>query len=143
MYCPSLFREDRPDVLHAFVRNHPLGLLISHGTSGLLANLLPFELKTGSNERQVLKAHIARANPQWRELDSQPVLVVFRGHDAYVSPSLYTTKKETGKVVPTWNYAMVQARGTAKLRDQSEWLADQIKTRLDSGVARTLDARGT
>jgi len=65
MYCPSLFREDRPDVLHAFVRNHPLGLLISHGASGLLANLLPFELESGSNEREVLKAHIARANPQW------------------------------------------------------------------------------
>ena len=127
MYCPSLFREDRPDVLHAFVRNHPLGLLISHGTSGLLANLLPFELETGSNEREVLKAHIARANPQWRELASQPVLVVFRRHDAYVSPSLYASKKETGKVVPTWNYAMVQARGLAKLQDQSQWLADQIK----------------
>jgi transcriptional regulator len=128
MYCPSLFREDRPEVLHAFVRNHPLGLLISHGASGLLANLLPFELEPGSNEREVLKAHIARANPQWRELDSQPVLVVFRGHDAYVSPSLYATKRETWKVVPTWNYAMVQARGTAKLHEDSDWLADQITT---------------
>ena len=76
----------------------------------------------------MLKANIARANPQWRELDSQPVLVVFRGHDAYVSPSLYASKKETGKVVPTWNYAMLQARGIAKLQDQSQWLADQIKT---------------
>jgi transcriptional regulator len=100
-------------------------MLISHGSAGLIANLLPFVLK-GAGERGVLQAHMARANPQWRELDQQAVLVVFRGPDAYVSPSLYSTKKETGKVVPTWNYAMVQARGTAKVREQSEWLAPQL-----------------
>jgi transcriptional regulator len=126
MYCPSAFREDRLDVQHAFIRSHPLGLLISHGSTGLVANLLPFVLKTGDSERGVLQVHIARANPQWRELDDQAVLVVFRGPDAYVSPSLYATKKETGKVVPTWNYAMVQARGKARLRDQSDWLTPQL-----------------
>jgi len=128
MYCPALFREDRPEAQHAFIRSHPLGLLISHGSSGLLANLLPFVLKTGDSTRGVLQAHMARANPQWRELDNQPVLVVFRGTDAYVSPTLYATKKETGKVVPTWNYVMVQARGKAKLRDESAWLTPQLKT---------------
>jgi len=128
MYCPSLFREDRLEVQHAFVRSHPLGLLISHGSTGLLANLVPFVLKTGGSERGVLQAHMARANPQWRELDGQAVLVVFRGPDAYVSPSLYATKKETGKVVPTWNYAMVQVRGQARLPDQSDWLAGQLDT---------------
>lgn len=126
MYLPSLFREDRLEVLHAFVRGHPLGLLISHGPSGLLANLLPFVLKTGDSERGVLQAHMARANPQWREVDGQPVLIVFRGADAYVSPSLYATKKETGKVVPTWNYAMVQARGTARVQDRSDWITPQL-----------------
>jgi transcriptional regulator len=126
MYCPSLFREDRPEVQQAFIRSHPLGLLISHGSTGLVANLVPFVLKTGDSERGVLQAHMARANPQWRELDQQAVLVVFRGPDTYVSPSLYATKKETGKVVPTWNYAMVQARGKARLRDQSDWLTPQI-----------------
>jgi transcriptional regulator len=127
MYCPSIFRDDRLEVQHAFIRDHPLGLLISHGSTGLVANLLPFVLKTGDSERGALQAHMARANPQWRELDDQTVLVVFRGSDAYVSPSLYATKKETGKVVPTWNYAMVQARGRAKLRDQSDWLGPQLK----------------
>jgi transcriptional regulator len=126
MYCPSLFREDRLEVQHAFIRDHPLGLLISLGSGGLVANLLPFELKAGDSERGVLQAHMARANPQWRELDGQAVLVVFRGPDAYVSPSLYTTKKETGKVVPTWNYTMVQARGRAELRDRGDWIADQL-----------------
>src|SRR5215467_9995690 len=126
MYCPSLFREDRLEVQHAFIRNHPLGLLISHGPTGLVANLFPFVLKAGDGERGVLQAHMARANPQWRELDDQPVLVVFRGTDAYVSPSLYATKKETGKVVPTWNYAMVQVRGKARLRDDVDWLTPQL-----------------
>ncbi|GAC1660637.1 MAG: FMN-binding negative transcriptional regulator [Candidatus Dormibacteraceae bacterium] len=126
MYCPALFREDRLEVQHGFIRSHPLGLLISHGSTGLVANLLPFVLKTGDSERGVLQVHMARANPQWRELDEQAVLVVFRGPDAYVSPSLYATKEETGKVVPTWNYAMVQARGKARLRDQSDWLTPQL-----------------
>ena len=126
MYCPALFREERPEVQHALIRDHPLGLLISHGPSGLLANLLPFILKTEGSPRGLLQAHMARANPQWRELDGQAVLVVFRGPDAYVSPSLYATKKETGKVVPTWNYAMVQARGKATIRDQGDWLTPQL-----------------
>ena len=126
MYCPPAFREDRLEVQHESIRSHPLGLLISHGATGLVANLLPFVLKSAAGGRGVLQAHMARANPQWRELDDQAVLVVFRGADAYVSPSLYATKKENGKVVPTWNYAMVQARGTAKLRDYSGWLTPQL-----------------
>ena len=126
MYCPSLFREDRLEVLHAFIRSHPLGLLISNGPTGLVANLLPFVLKTGDSERGVLQVHMARANPQWREIDDQGVLVVFRGPDAYVSPTLYATKEETGKVVPTWNYAMVQVRGKARVRDQVDWLTPQL-----------------
>jgi len=126
MYCPALFREDRLDVQHALIRTNPLGLLISHGSQGLTANLLPFVLKAGDSERGVLQVHMARANPQWRELDGQPVLVVFKGPDAYVSPTLYATKAETGKVVPTWNYAMVQVRGNARVRDQVEWLTPQL-----------------
>lgn len=126
MYCPSPFREERPEVQQAFIRDHPLGLLVSHGPAGLLANLLPFVLKAGDGPRGVLQAHMARANPQWRELAGQAVLVVFRGPDAYVSPSLYATKKETGKVVPTWNYAMVQARGRATIHDHADWLTPQL-----------------
>jgi len=127
MYLPTLFREERLEVLHAFIRGHPLGLLISQASTGLLANLLPFVLQSGDSERGVLQAHMARANPQWRELDAQRVLVVFRGPDAYVSPSLYATKRQTGKVVPTWNYVMVQARGTARLRDHGDWLTPQLQ----------------
>ena len=127
MYTPALFREDRLDVLHEFIRSHPLGLLISSGPSGLMANLVPFHLKLrGGAAKGVLQAHLARANPQLREIDSQPVLVVFRGTHTYVSPSLYATKQESGKVVPTWNFTMVQVRGSAKVRDSGEWLTAQL-----------------
>ena len=136
MYCPALFREDRPETLHEFIRAHPLGLLISCGASGLLANPLPFLLQAREGRKPVLQAHMARANPQWRELEQQPVLVVFRGPDAYVSPSLYATKKETGRVVPTWNYAMVQARGEARLREGKEWLSAQLHALTTSQEAK-------
>ena len=136
MYCPAHFREDRLEVQHGFIRSHPLGLLISSGPDGLVANLLPFVLNATDGGFGVLHAHMARANPQWRALDRQAVLVVFRGTDAYVSPSLYATKQETGKVVPTWNYAMVQVRGTARLRDQGEWLTPQLQALTTAHEAR-------
>lgn len=126
MYQPALFREERLEIKQALIRQHPLGLLISCGSGGPVANLLPFELRRGTSAFGVLHGHLARANPQWRELHHQPVLVVFQGPDAYISPSLYQTKQDTGKVVPTWNYAMVQARGTATVRDDPEWVAGQV-----------------
>ena len=135
MYCPSAFREDRLEVMHDVIRSRPLGPLISNGSKGLLANLVPFVLKAAGSQRGVLQAHMARANPQWRELDQQPALVVFRGPDAYVSPSLYATKKETGKVVPTWNYVMVQVRGTVEVLDESDWLTPQLCALTDSREA--------
>ena len=122
MYQPPHHREDRINVQHALIEAHPFGLLISTGPDGLLANGLPFTLKRGQGSFGVLKAHIARANDQWQTLDGQQVLVVFQGPLSYVSPSFYETKQETGKVVPTWNYAMVQARGTARVSADHAWL---------------------
>ena len=97
------------------------------GPEGLLANSLPFLLQRTSGPLGTLQAHVARGNGQWRDIDGQKVLTVFQGPQAYVSPSLYATKRETGKVVPTWNYAMVQARGVARLRSDATWLNAQIE----------------
>jgi transcriptional regulator len=122
MYLPSHFEETRPEVLHELVRAHPLGLLITLGPAGLQANPVPFMLDTGDGS-PVLRAHVARANPVWREARSDvESLVVFQGPQAYISPSLYPTKAATGKVVPTWNYVMVQARGTLRVVDDAPWL---------------------
>lgn len=126
MYQPSHHREDREDVQHALIDAHPFGLLISSGSEGLLANGLPFILRRGQGPHGLLKAHIARANDQWQGLEGQQVLVVFQGPLSYVSPSFYETKKETGKVVPTWNYAMVQVRGIARVHTDPAWLSAQI-----------------
>lgn len=135
MYQPPLHREDRIEVQHALIEDHPFGLLISTGPEGLLANGLPFLLRREQDRLGVLRAHIARANSQWQGLDGQRVLVVFQGPVSYVSPSFYETKTETGKVVPTWNYAMVQARGTARVTADPAWLKTQINELTDQQEA--------
>jgi transcriptional regulator len=134
MYQPELHREDRLEVQHDLIRTHPFGLLISIGPEGLLANGVPFLLHdTGGLGR--LQVHLARANPQWQGLDGAEVLVVFQGPLTYVSPGFYETKRETGKVVPTWNYAMVQARGTARVMADPAWLDTQVAALTDTHEA--------
>lgn len=129
MYQPPHHVEDRIEVMHALIGAHPLGLLISVGSDGPTANAIPFLLDTDIGPKGRLRCHLARANSQWREIAAnpdKPVLIVFQGPNVYVSPSMYATKRETGKVVPTWNYAMVQARGTARVVDDRDWIANQI-----------------
>jgi transcriptional regulator len=128
MYQPDHFREDRIETQHELIRAYPLGLLITAGAGGLLANPIPFQLDTTGGEGPgVLRAHLARANTQWADLrDGGECLVVFQGPQAYVSPSWYATKPETGKVVPTWNYATVHVWGRPRVRDQSSWVRGQI-----------------
>jgi transcriptional regulator len=127
MYQPPAFREDRLEVQHALIRAHPLGLLISAGPGGLIANPLPFLIDTGNGEHGTLRVHMARANPQWRELGAiEECLVVFQGPQTYITPSWYATKRETGKVVPTWNYATVHAWGRPRAIEDAAWLRQQI-----------------
>lgn len=130
MYQPPHFIETRLDVLHALIRAHPLGLLISNGTeAGVTANAVPFLLDADFAPSGRLRAHMAKANGQWRQIAENPdaqVLVVFQGVETYVTPSWYETKRETGKVVPTWNYAMVQVRGRARVIDDTAWIAGQV-----------------
>ena len=129
MYQPPLFQETRREILHGLIRAHPLGLLVSNGPEGPVANPLPFLLDADVPPNGRLRVHLARANPQWRLLADNPqapVLVVFQGVDTYVTPSWYETKRETGKVVPTWNYAIVQVRGAVRVIEDGEWIAQQI-----------------
>jgi transcriptional regulator len=126
MYVPPAFREDRLNVLHDLIGRYPLGLLITAGTQGLIANPLPFLLKEdGANG--VLQAHLARANNQVEALrEGTEALVVFQGADAYVTPSWYAAKAEHGRVVPTWNYVTVQVRGRPSLIEDAGWVRQQI-----------------
>jgi transcriptional regulator len=128
MYQPPHFREDRIDIQHRLIRAHPLGLLITAGPGGLLANPFPFLLDANGSDKGTLRLHIARANPQWRELEAvEECLVVFQGPQDYVTPSWYVTKRETGKVVPTWNYATVHAWGRPRVMNDDVWLRRQIE----------------
>jgi transcriptional regulator len=136
LYEPPLHRNENLSELHALITERVFGLLISSGAEGLVANSVPFVLDVAASKLGTLKVHLARANPQWRDLEAQPdALVVFQGHDHYITPSWYATKQETGKVVPTWNYTMVQAKGRAKVMDEA-WLSRQIEE-----LTRTLEQR--
>ncbi len=127
MYQPPHFREDRLEVQHTLIRACPLGLLITDGPGGLEANHIPFLIDQGASERGTLRAHLARANPQLAMLaEVTECLVVFQGPDHYISPSLYPTKRESGKVVPTWNYITVHAWGRPRVIDDAAWLRRQI-----------------
>lgn len=127
MHCPSMFREQRLDVLHGLISAHPLATLITAGSNGLMANLIPFSLHNGG-EHGILRAHLARGNRQLDALrEATEALVVFQGPDFYVSPSWYPSKAEHGKVVPTWNFAMVQARGKPRVIDDAGWVREQVE----------------
>lgn len=126
MYLPAHNREDRLDVKHRLIEAHPLGMLMSIGPRGIVANALPFLLRRDVGRLGELAAHMARANTQWQDLDGQDVLIAFQGPLSYITPSLFPTKQETGKVVPTWNYVMVQARGVARIHTDADWLLPQI-----------------
>jgi transcriptional regulator len=128
MYQPPHFREDRRDVQHALIRAQSLGLLITAGPGGLQANHVPFLIDAGGSEHGTLRVHLARANPQLHELAAvAECLIVFQGPQQYISPSFYPTKREHGKVVPTWNYITVHAWGKPRVIDDAAWLRRQVE----------------
>lgn len=140
MLIPKVFEESRVEVLHALIRDNPLGTLIVMGRNGLDANHVPFEIDPHPTPFGTLLGHVARNNPVYSELaPGTEALVVFNGPDAYVSPGWYPTKQEHGKVVPTWDYAVVHARGPLKfIEDPHKLLAHltRLTARHESAHAR-------
>ena len=127
MYCPESFAENRPEILRALIQCYPLATLVSMGGNSLEANHIPLYLAPDEGPQPVLQGHVARANPLWREMPrNDEVLVIFQGPQHYISPSWYATKAETGKVVPTWNYAVVHAHGPLHVRDDPAWVRQQM-----------------
>ncbi|MGF9756930.1 FMN-binding negative transcriptional regulator [Microvirga sp. 0TCS3.31] len=132
MYQPPHFREDNREVQHALIAAHPLGLLVTLGSTGLVANPIPFVLDASASPQGTLKAHLSRANGQWQDFNPDlEALVVFQGPETYITPSWYAAKREHGKVVPTWNYAIVQAYGRMRVIDDPDWLLRQITAMTD------------
>ncbi|NWB28387.1 FMN-binding negative transcriptional regulator [Pseudomonas gingeri] len=118
MYTPSAFSEQDLPTLQRHIQDTRLATLVTHGKLGLQASHVPLLLDRGQGPNGTLYGHLARANPQWRELvEGGEILVIFPGGDAYISPSFYPAKAEHGKVVPTWNYVAVHAYGEAEVFD--------------------------
>lgn len=141
MYVPPAFREDRPQAIHALIEAHPLALLVSTGEDGPTANPVPMLLDPSAD---VLRCHLARANGQIGELRAaqaagREVLAVFQGPQAYISPGWYASKAEHGRVVPTWNYLIVQVRGVPRVIDDADWLRGQVGALTDRHEAGLAD----
>lgn len=127
MYNPSSFVEDRIDVLHSFIRHHPLATIVTCSSEGPEATHVPVVLHSDIGPKGVLRCHFARANRHWKGIESSSaVLAIFQGPQHYITPSWYPSKQEHGKAVPTWNYVAVHIRGRAKLLEDQNALIDHL-----------------
>ncbi|MNZ53712.1 Protease synthase and sporulation protein PAI 2 [compost metagenome] len=127
MYLPSAFRQDDPAEMLRLIAETRLATLVTAGERGLQASHLPLLLEPGEGEHGTLYGHLARGNPQWRELAAgAEAMLIFQGPDAYVSPAFYPAKAEHGKVVPTWNYIAVHAYGQAEVIEDAPRLLDIV-----------------
>lgn len=123
MYTPAHFAITEPAALHRIIREHPLGVLVTPGEQGADADHIPFEFDPAAGALGTLTAHVARANPLWQRCPTgTPVLVIFRGAEAYISPNWYPSKHEAHRQVPTWNYEVVHAHGTLTVHDDERWV---------------------
>jgi len=128
MYIPPQFEQPDIEAMHELIRDRPLAILVTLGSNGISANHIPLHLLPTPEPFGVLRGHIARANPLWRDLVSDvETLAIFHGPDAYISPSWYATKQESGKVVPTWNYTVVHAYGSLRVIDDAAWVRAQLE----------------
>src|SRR3954470_10362918 len=129
MYIPPAFKDDDSESIEATIRDARLASLVTATADGPVATPMPLFLDKSEGERGVLYGHLAKANTQWRLPVIGEALAIFAGPEAYVTPSWYATKQETGKVVPTWNYVAVHAYGPVEFFQEPERLLDAV-TRL-------------
>jgi len=123
MYTPKAFAVTDLALLHAAMKQGELATLITTTTRGLVATHLPLMLEETAGEFGTLTGHVSRANLQWRETDPEAeALIIFLGLDTYVTPNWYRAKQETGRVVPTWNYAAIHAYGRITFFEDTERL---------------------
>lgn len=137
MYTPRFNQVDDEGEIRAMVEQARVAWFVTVGEGGMpQATLLPIIWRGDT-----VVAHLARANRQWRGLaDGSPVLLVVTGPDAYIHPGWYTTKAESGEVVPTWNYSAVQLAGTVTVHDDPEWLRAAVTDLTDIHEAHRPDA---
>lgn len=125
MYLPRHFAETHADVLHGLIDAHPFATLVANGAAGIVANHLPFV-----RQGDVLRGHVARGN-ELAGMDDAAVVAIFHGPHGYVSPNWYPSKHETGREVPTWNYAVAHVHGRLRVVDDAAWLRDLLDALTD------------
>jgi transcriptional regulator len=139
MYLPSHFEENRAEVLHRLMAEHPLAALVTRGAHGLDANHVPFEFDANQGEHGILRAHVARANPICLEIENgSDALVIFQGPSGYISPTFYPSKHEAHRQVPTYNYLVVHAHGRITLRDDEAFVRGvvaRLTRKMEAGEA--------
>jgi len=126
MYQPDHFRVEDVAEMHALMRARPFATLVSAGSAGLYASHLPTVLKD-DRPYGVIECHLARANPHCRDLaEGGEALMIFQGPEGYITPNWYPSKAAHGKVVPTWNYAVVHATGRPEVMKEKAWLLRHV-----------------
>jgi transcriptional regulator len=130
MYTPAHFAVD-DETAAAFLSQVQAGDLVTATEDGLVSTFLPLLYDPEAGERGALLCHVARKNDQWRRPPLGEALVILHGQDAYISPGWYPTKREHGRVVPTWNYTTAHVYGELVVHDDPEWV-DGIVRRLTS-----------
>jgi transcriptional regulator len=126
-YIPDHYRENDLEALHGLMRAYPFATVITAATGDLAISHLPLHFDATLGARGVLRGHVARANPHWRDLaEGKPSVVIFNGPHAYVTPQWYPSKAQHGRVVPTWNYAVVHAHGTLRAVTERDWLLANV-----------------
>jgi len=126
MHLPDHFRVEDVAEMHALMRGRPFAALVSAGPSGLYGSHLPTVLKD-EGPNGVIECHLARANPHWKDLAAGgEAMMIFQGPEGYITPNWYATKAQTGKAVPTWNYAIVHAYGRPEVMKDKEWLLRHV-----------------
>lgn len=142
MYLPPHFAEQHTETLHHLIIENPLGALVVSGPDGLDANHIPFELDSQTGAHGTLRAHVARANPVWQQVQNgAPVLVIFQAEEGYISPNWYPSKHETHRQVPTWNYRVVHVHGNIQIRDDEKYVRGVIGRLTREHERRTGDAK--
>lgn len=133
MYIPKFNEETRPEVIHGLIKSHPLATLVTMAAGGLVASHLPMLFEAGdglhgAGSQGILRGHLARGNQQWREFSPEvEALAIFAGPEHYITPAWYPEKAQDGKVVPTWNYAVVHAYGSLRIVEDAAWLLAHVR----------------
>jgi transcriptional regulator len=138
MYIPRANEETRLPVMHQLIHAEPFAALVTMGSSGLFASHIPMVLEEVENTPGILRGHIARANTQWRDIDTSiDALAIFAGPQHYITPAWYPGKAVDGKVVPTWNYVVVHAYGPLQVIEDKDWLLSHLEALTNQSEAHT------